>query len=132
MVFVDTGAWFALHVPRDPNHAAALEWLRENSEPLITTDFVVQETLTLLRARHQPERAIQVGQSLIEQGGAQIHFVTPFEFNRAWILFQQTRASAWSFTDCTSKIVMDSLGIRTAFAFDHHFREFGAVEVVPN
>ena len=38
----------------------------------------------------------------------------------------------WSFTDCTSKTVMDSLGIRTAFAFDGHFREFGSIEVVPN
>ena len=132
MVFVDTGAWFALHVPRDPNHAAALAWLLDNSEPLVTTDFVVDETLTLLRARHQPDRAIQVGRSLIEHDDAQLHYVTPLEFSQAWILFQQPRANDWSFTDCTSKIVMDSLGIRTAFAFDGHFREFGSIEVVPN
>jgi predicted nucleic acid-binding protein len=30
-----------------------------------------------------------------------------------------------------SKVVMESLGVGTVFAFDHHFRQFGTVEVVP-
>ena len=132
MVFVDTGAWFALHVPADPNHAAALAWLRDNSESLVTTDFVVSETLTLFRARRESRRAIEVGHTLVEEDLAKLHFITPTEFHRAWILFQQARASRWSFTDCTSKIVIDSLEIRTAFAFNSHFREFGSIEVVPN
>ncbi|MEO6391427.1 MAG: DNA-binding protein [Pyrinomonadaceae bacterium] len=51
MIFVDSGAWFASVVPSDPGHAAATHWLEVNNEPLITTDYVVDETLTLLRAR---------------------------------------------------------------------------------
>lgn len=45
MVFVDTGAWFVLHVPTDPNHQRAVDWLQENDEPLVTTDFVIDENL---------------------------------------------------------------------------------------
>lgn len=48
MIFVDTGAWFAAIVPTDPNHERAAAFLAANREPLITTDYVVDETLTLL------------------------------------------------------------------------------------
>jgi uncharacterized protein len=51
MVFVDTRAWFAAVVPSDPNHPQAASWLAANSEVLITTDYVIDEILTLLRAR---------------------------------------------------------------------------------
>ena len=37
----------------------------------------------------------------------------------------------WSFTDCTSRVVIDRLSLPTAFAFDEHFRQFGNVTVVP-
>jgi predicted nucleic acid-binding protein len=37
----------------------------------------------------------------------------------------------WSFTDCTSRIVMERMKISTAFAVDHHFRQFGTVTVLP-
>ena len=51
MIFVDTGAWFASVIPTDPDHAAARDWLAANTAPLLTTDYVIDETLTLLRAR---------------------------------------------------------------------------------
>jgi uncharacterized protein len=48
MIFVDTVAWYACVVPSDPNHAAAAAWLHANHSPLLTTDYVIDETLTLL------------------------------------------------------------------------------------
>lgn len=53
MIFVDTGGWFASVVPTDPNFEKVISWMENNSEPLITTDYVVDETLTLLRARDE-------------------------------------------------------------------------------
>lgn len=132
MVFVDTGAWFALHVPSDPNHRRAVEWLYSNKQALVTTDYVVDETLTLLCMRRESRRAIEVGRLLLESELIRIHHVSRDDFRRAWNLFQRTHVSGWSFTDCTSKIVLDLLAIRTAFAFDDHFRQFGTVEVVPH
>ena len=43
MIFVDTGAWFAAFVPNDPDHLAADAWLAQNRQPLVTTDFVLDE-----------------------------------------------------------------------------------------
>ena len=37
----------------------------------------------------------------------------------------------WSFTDCTSKVIIERLQILEAFAFDHHFDQFGTVTRVP-
>jgi len=51
-VFVDTGAWFAYFVRRDPDHQAALQWMKANRLPLLTTDFVLDELLTLTRIRN--------------------------------------------------------------------------------
>ena len=75
MIFVDTGAWFACVVPWDANRAAAAAWMRQNREPLITTDFVLDETLTLLRARNETPRAVALGDQLLSNVWANLYFV---------------------------------------------------------
>lgn len=131
MVFVDTSAWFAWFVPGDPNHARIASFLALNAAPLITTDYCIDETLTLLVARKRLPRAFDAGVAFFQDNLSQIEYVTPRQIHRAWILFQSRAAAGWSFTDCTSKIVIDDLHIRTALALDDHFRQFGDVIVVP-
>jgi predicted nucleic acid-binding protein len=131
MVFVDTGAWFALFVATDPSHARVSSWLAANREPLLTSDYCIDEALTLLVARKRLSRALDAGRAFFHENLAQIQFVTPEQIHRAWILFQHRAARGWSFTDCTSKIVMDDLSIRTALALDDHFRQFGNVAIAP-
>jgi hypothetical protein len=58
-----------------------------------------------------------------------MHFLTPDEIRRAWFIFPQRSAAGWSFTDCTSKIVIDQLRIGTAISLDAHFAQFGDVVV---
>jgi len=55
-VFVDTGAWYAISVPSDPDHAAASEFMRSNRERLVTSDYIYDELLTLFRARGHIDR----------------------------------------------------------------------------
>jgi predicted nucleic acid-binding protein len=131
LIFVDSGAWFAAMVPWDANHTAAAVWLAKNSEPLLTTDFVIDETLTLLRIRGENPRALQFGKRVFEGKLAELHLISFDEITAAWNVFQKFGDKGWSFTDCTSKVVMESLQIDTAFSFDHHFRQFGMVSVVP-
>jgi len=131
MVFVDTGAWFARHVPSDPDHARVKAWFDSNPEPLLTTDYCVDETVTLLPARGHVQRALQLGRALFEGQLARLHFLTPDQIRRAWVLFEQRASAGWSFTDCTSKVVIDELSIRTAVALDEHFRQFGTTTIAP-
>jgi predicted nucleic acid-binding protein len=131
MIFVDSGAWFAAAVLPDRRHAEARRWLEQNTEPLLTTDYIVDETLTLLRARGEPKRALTVGGQFFLGELATIYHVTEDDIRAAWDVFRRYADKEWSFTDCTSKVVMDRLQITTAFAFDKHFHQFGGIIVVP-
>ena len=131
MIFVDTGAWYASLVPNDPDHASAGQWLTANRSPLLTTDYVIDETLTLLRVRGERKRALLLGAQFFDHGLAEIHKITTNDLTLAWKTFEQFDDKSWSFTDCTSKVVMEQLGIKLAFAFDHHFHQFGTIQVVP-
>jgi predicted nucleic acid-binding protein len=129
-VFVDTGAWFARFVPDDPNHSLVVAWFASNNNPLVTSDYCVDETLTLICARKRSQLALVAGKELFNESISQLHFLTTDEIRRSWILFQQRAAAGWSFTDCTSKIIVDDLDIETVATFDSHFHQFG-ITVVP-
>jgi uncharacterized protein len=125
MIFVDTGAWFARYVSADPNHQRVKACLDANAEPLITTDYCVDETLTLFVARKRVGLAQEVCRALFDAGVTRLHFLTSDQVRRAAVLFQTRAAAGWSFTDCTSKVVIDELNIKTAVSLDAHFRQFG-------
>lgn len=131
MIFVDTGAWFASFVPNDSDHATADAWMEANVDLLVTTDYVIDELLTLLKIRGEFQRALRLGASLFAGEIAHVEWVTPDDLRQAWAIFQRYHDKDWSFTDCVSRVVMERLGIRTAFAFDDDFRQFGTVTVVP-
>jgi predicted nucleic acid-binding protein len=55
VIFVDTGAWFARYVVEDADHAKATAWFAHAPDRLLTTDYVVDELLTLLKVRGYPD-----------------------------------------------------------------------------
>jgi uncharacterized protein len=130
MIFVDTGVWFARFVPDDRNHIRVSAWLEANSELLVTSDFCVDETLTLIAARARPKLALVAGRHFFHTSIARLHFLEKNQIDRAWILFQQRATADWGFTDCTSKVLIDELQLNAAASFDRHFQQFG-VPVFP-
>jgi predicted nucleic acid-binding protein len=131
VIFIDTSAWYALSSMRDVNYQDAIRTLSSLRERLVTSDYVVDETLTLLQSRGERLHALKFGAKVIDGAFAEIITVHKHDFDRAWEVFQRCNDKGWSFTDCTSLVVMQRLGIQRAFAFDDHFRQFGAVTVVP-
>ena len=131
MIFVDTSAWFAASVPNDDYHSHARAWLGQNAEPLVTTDYVLDELVTLLKSRGEFQRAVSLGEEILHERIARLEWVTPADVEDAWDVFRRFRDKRWSFTDCTSRVVMERLSLSTAFAFDEHFRQFGNVTVLP-
>ena len=129
-VFVDTGAWYAASVPSDLDHVVASAFLRSNADPLVISDFIFDELLTLFRFRGQMDRA-QDWVAQIRRRRLEVVTVTKADIQKATDVFFGFADKEWSFTDCTSRVVMERLGIQRAFAFDDHFRQFGTVTVVP-
>lgn len=135
MIFVDTGAWFAVAVRNDPDHDAAMAWLSRNHDPLITTDYVMAESATLIRMRDKTSRghrlAVRVAASLLRQHSAILEKVTDIDLAQALSVFRKYSDHAFSFVDCTSFVVMERLQISQAFAFDRHFDEYPGIRRVP-
>jgi predicted nucleic acid-binding protein len=131
VIFIDTSAWYSASSSRDANHSTAKEFFAALQEPFVTTDFVVDETLTLFRMRGENRHALEFGAAVIDARFAEIVEVESQDFCRAWQMFRDYHDKKWSFTDCTSFVVMERMGITRAFAFDDHFRQLGKVTVVP-
>ena len=131
MIFIDAGAIYSLSVPSEARHEEVQQWYDANMEPLITTDYCVDEVLTLMVARKRSSLVQVTGWRLFNGQFCRLHFVTPEQIRRAWVVFQAKHSLGWSFTDCTSKVVIDEFEIRTAASFDQHFRQFGNLNVVP-
>ena len=131
MTFADTSGWYALFVPTDQYHAAASAWAKARHPDFVTTDYVIDETLTLMRSRGEYAVALAFGEEVFGGLLGDIHYVTRDEVAAAWDVFRRFDDKEWSFTDCTSKVVIEAAGVPEAFTFDHHFRQFGTVAVVP-
>lgn len=127
-IFVDTGAWVALRYRRDSMHGravAALKKLRHRRTELVTTDYVLAETVTLLKARGAVEHAIELGDMLREGQVARLVPVEGSHRDKAWALFVRFKALRVGYVDCTSFAVMQSEGLSRAFTFDADFRAAG-------
>jgi predicted nucleic acid-binding protein len=131
VIFVDTSVWYALLVPDDPDHAVVSGWFNANSEILVTSDHVVAELLTLMRARGHGPRAVATGGALFDGSLAQLHHVSAADLLAGWDVFRRYVDKDWSFTDCVSYALIGTLHISITASLDHHFRQFGTVTVVP-
>lgn len=130
MIFVDTSFWYALFDPKCREHKLAKATLARQDDRLVTSEFVLSESLTLLRSRGLHEQGLAMWHKLFAGELARLVQTTEIDFQRAWQLFQ-FRDKQWSFVDCLSFALIERFGIRKALAFDHHFRQFGSIEVLP-
>jgi uncharacterized protein len=124
-LFVDTGAWYALADRKDPDHLRVAEFLEGQPLRLVTTNFIFDETVTLLRYRLGFVAAKSFGDHLLRAGIATLLPVIRRDETRAWEIFTRYRDKSFSFTDCTSFAVMQRLKIDSAVAMDDDFRAFG-------
>lgn len=131
-MFVDTSAWVALVVQADQYHGAAKAVLDavDTTNPLFTTDYVVDETLTRVRRVAGHRVAARAGELLRSSSVAQIRRLTDDDVERAWSIFRKHADQDLSFTDCTSVAFMERTKLRSVFTFDEDFRRLGYV-VVP-
>jgi uncharacterized protein len=131
MIFVDTSVWYAAHVVEDGNHSRSRALFLNSSSEFVTTDYIVDELLTLLIARNQRDVAVRIGSSFWSERFCKLIWVTEEDVHAGWNVFLSFTDKTWSFTDCVSYAVMKRLGIQEAIALDDDFRQFGFVSVRP-
>ena len=120
-LFVDTSAWFAFANRDDPEHKSVAALLGKSRGRLVTSNFIFDETVTLCRRRLGHSVAGKVGSVLLDSARVDLLRITPEDENAAWALFCRRADHTYSFTDCTSFVIMRRLGVETAAALDEDF-----------
>ena len=117
-IFTDTSAFVALMRKGDTDYKKAIEILdrlEKDGGKLVTTDYILDETYTTLLNREGYLLAIEFDRRL-RRGSWRIERINEFRFVEAQKVFRRfNKDKQWSFTDCTSYIVMRELKIKKAF-----------------
>lgn len=128
-IVVDTSALCALIDRDDRYHQAVTGFLQENGHQisLIVTDYVLDETLTWVKARFGSQAALQLGHRLRASNFCQFVKLTAEDEQATWQVFQQYDDKAWSYTDCSCLALMQRLGVHEALSTDRHFDQMGII-----
>lgn len=121
-MFADTSAFYALLVVDDINHphaVRALDRLQVEGATLVTSSFVLQETIALLQARIGIDSVRRFSELVIP--GLRVEWAGERDFRAALTALLAAGSRAVSLTDWTSFEIMRRLRIREAFAFDDDF-----------
>lgn len=130
-LFLDTGAFVAIEDLDDDNHRRAVEFkekIRQGNTPfrtLYTSNYIVDETLTLLRFHCGHHVAVAFRNTLKASDLVRVFWMTEGLEDAAWNIFEKHSDKEYSFTDCTSFALMNAEAIRNAFTFDQHFAQQG-------
>jgi uncharacterized protein len=127
-VFVDSGAWIALALSRDPLHAQALEqWhqLRGAGAKLHTSIPVVIESFTFLERNANRDVAVAWKDAIYKPGTVKLLTCELRDLEQSWDYFRRRDLHKLSAVDATSFAIMKRARIRLAFTFDHHFAMAG-------
>ncbi len=132
-VFMDSAGFLALWDASDQHHGAAGRLqveLAGKRRRFVTSEYVVDETITLLLMRHSHAAAADFLDTVERSEALRLEWIGPERFYAAAGLFRRHADKEWSFTDCVSFVLMRELRIRDAFTTDHHFRQAGFVPLL--
>jgi predicted nucleic acid-binding protein len=125
MIFVDSGYFIALLTPRDQLHERALHWSRTLSERLLTSEYVLWESVNWFSALVDRAKIHDTIDALKADADWQIVDATSELFSSGLTLHRGHADKEWSLTDCTSFLIMRERAISRALTHDHHFEQAG-------
>ncbi|MDQ1327316.1 MAG: uncharacterized protein QG641_596 [Candidatus Poribacteria bacterium] len=135
-IFLDTSFLFAYYNADDEDHELALDLIKDmvnNKVDIIISDYIFDELITLLLYRISKAKAIEICNRLINEiksRNIELKYVDNEIFMEALKIFIRFSDKEWSFTDCTSYVIIKNAKITKAVSFDEHFRQFG-IEILP-
>lgn len=125
---MDANGWIALNNNRDQFHFEAQKLNRKLLKEryhYITTNFVLNETYTGLLMKVGHLAAVDFGERIRRSKVTTVIHVSDEIEENAWQFFKRYSDKFFSFTDCTSFIIMQQLNLSEAFTNDHHFVQAG-------
>jgi uncharacterized protein len=128
-LFVDTWGWLVLADKKDPLHEQAAQSYQERSKSsgrVLTSNFVLDETFTLLFRRRPFEESWRFAHGLLGSPFIGIEVVTEPRFRKAFDLRRRfSDQPKISFTDLSSIAIMTELKVTDILTGDAHFQQVG-------
>ena len=127
-VFIDTSGFYALLVKDDDKHHKAKDIILEaskNRQYFMTTDYILDETVTLLHARGLTHLISRFLDTVLASQACSIIWMEQERFLKTRLFFLKHSDQSWSFTDCSSFVIMKELKLISALTKDRHFQEAG-------
>jgi predicted nucleic acid-binding protein len=134
LLFIDTSAFYAIADTSDRRHQSVSKFSDNaiGKYQLVTTNYILDELHTLLLAHIGYHVAVTYKKEidkLIDVEILEIIWIDEAIANQSWQIFEKFNIDKeWSFTDCTSYVVMKQKGITEAFTLDRHFTQMGFVQ----
>ena len=132
-VFIDTSGFYALLAGDDDRHAQAAAYLQNAARKrirFVTTDYVLDETATLLKARGRISLLAPFFESIFASHSCRVAWTDADRFHQTRQFFLKHRDQLWSFTDCLSFCVMKDCDAREALTKDGHFSAAGFIALL--
>jgi len=131
-VFFDTWGWVAIAHKHDSHNKEVVRFYNElisSKIKPVTSDYILAEAITLLRAKTEPAGVIAFIDAILtasKDGGIIIEKIDNVRWLKAWELSKRYKDKPHiSFYDFSSFVVMKELGVKEALTADRHFEEIG-------
>lgn len=128
-VLWDSSAILALLDADDGDHQRAVAIARQivsEKRPSFITNYIEAEAHALLLRK----LGRTIAREWLLTGGLAMVRVSQGEEQRAKEILARHTDKDWTLCDAMSFAVLDARRIRRAFTFDHHFRQYGRIEVL--
>ena len=128
-VLWDSSAILALLDAADADHeraVAAVQRIAAEKRPSFITNYIEAEAHALLLRK----LGRTIAREWLLTGGPTVPPGIPNEEQQAKEILIRHTDKDWTLCDAVSFAVLDARHVRRAFTFDHHFRQYGRIEVL--
>ncbi|MDO8520262.1 MAG: PIN domain-containing protein [Deltaproteobacteria bacterium] len=123
--FIDSSAFFAWTDEKSPEGSQIEATLAQTRSPLITSNLVFAETISLITKRIGKFKGRELGEKIRKSRTIQVARITEAEENEAWKMYLRYADKDFDFIDATSFVFCKKNGIKEVFTLDHHFAQMG-------
>lgn len=124
-LFLDSSAVYAF-VDKDDDEGRNIEhFLKEKRLPLVTTNFIFAEALSLITKRLGKKIGEQTGEALLDSQFIRLVYLEENLQREAWKFYKKYKDKDFDFIDATSFVFCLKRGIKEVITLDKHFAQIG-------
>lgn len=127
-VFVDTSLFVSIFEEDDGRHDEAMqlfEAVMAQKLRVVISDYIFDECITAVNSRADHVTAVKAGEFILSSNVIELVWLDEEQKLKAWEYFVKHDDKGYSFTDCTSFVLMKEMKLAHYLGFDKHFDRAG-------